>query len=1147
MHAILTPLAELESFQALAAAIENNRTPALASGVIDSQKSHLAVGLFSRLGRTGATKCLSRSSLGQDTFPPPGGKVILPNNGEPLKSLRPGAIITHSEVHAKEICEDMRFFVGDRCALYPSKDILFYSVDVRSVTIAKQRFEVISRLLAGEDVVLVMSAEALLDRLAPREIFSDNVFSLQVGDVLTIDSLAERLVRIGYERTELVEGPGQFAIRGGVFDICAATHDSPVRLEFWGDEIDSIRLVDVVSQRSVEKLERVEIFPMNEVLGEQSDASILDYLPQDCILFFDEPQRIKTHIESLLAELGESIQNRIAQGREIPEQADVFSYAEALAKSSRFATVLFSTLAQTAEDFAVKTNIHFAVRSTGAFKQRFELLARDLKYWCDNGYRILFLAGAASRGRRLADELQDREIPAAYIDELENASLERSMVTVTSGSLAHGFEYQHIAFAVIADQEVFGERRRKTKRKKKATRIESFTDLNVGDYIVHDSHGIGIYRGIEQMLVEDGVVRDYLKLEYADGGNLYIHTSQMDLIQKYIGGEELKVKINKLGGGEWNKAKSRAKKVVAELAAELIELYAKRQSAKGHVYAPDTVWQREFEDMTPFEETDDQLAAIADVKRDMQSELVMDRLICGDVGYGKTEVALRAAFKAAQDGKQVAFLVPTTILAQQHYNTFAQRLKDFPVAISMMSRFRSAKENSETSERLASGKADIVIGTHKMLSKKVSFKNLGLVIVDEEHRFGVSHKEKLKQLRENVDVLTLTATPIPRTLHMSLTGIRDMSTLEEPPQERLTVQTYVMEYDAEHVREAVNRELAREGQVYYLHNRVHNIAETAARIRNLLPHATVAYAHGRMPEHELEEIMLDFIEGNIQVLVCTTIIESGLDIPNANTIIIDDADRMGLAQLYQLRGRVGRSNRQAYAYLMYRKDKALHEVAEKRLQTIRDFTEFGSGFKIAMRDLEIRGAGNILGAQQHGHINAVGYEMYCRLLAEAVSEMRGEAVAKPFETSIDVSVNAFIPERFIPNEEQKLEVYKKISLITCERDYFDVQEEIEDRYGNLPEQVQNLLDIALLKAYAHRLGMISVTQKGDRIVMCFKSDADIDPAAILELVNNNKDSFAFTIRTTPALTYRFKDGQTPTPVVHLRGLLATAIQSPQLP
>ncbi|MCL2698942.1 MAG: transcription-repair coupling factor [Defluviitaleaceae bacterium] len=1105
MHPILAPLTELESFQALTAAIERNRTPALASGVIDSQKPHLAAGLLASLERP-----------------------------------RSSAIITHSEVHAKEIIEDMRLFAGDRCVLYPSKDILFYSADVRSVTIARQRFEVISRLLSGDDVIVVMSAEALLDRLAPKEIFNENIFTLRAGDALTIDSLAERLVRIGYERTALVEGPGQFAVRGGVFDVCGATHDSPVRLEFWGDEIESIRLVDVISQRSVEKLDSVEIFPMNEVLGEKhiAEASILDYLPPGAVLFFDEPQRIKTHIKTLLFELGESIQNRISQGHAIPEQANVFSYAEALAKSAQFATVLFSTLAQTAEDFSVKTSLSFAVRSTGTFKQRIELLARDLEYWCDNGYRILFLAGAPGRGHRIADELRGRNIPAAYIDN-PDGPLKRSFVTVSHGSLARGFEYQHISFVVITDQELLGERRRRKARRKKSTHIESFSDLTVGDYIVHDSHGIGIYRGIEQVLVEEGVLRDYLKLEYADGGILYIHTGQMDMVQKYIGGDDIKVNINKLGGGEWNKAKSRAKKVVEELASELVELYAKRRAAKGYVYSNDTVWQREFEEMTPFEETDDQLAAIEDVKNDMQSEVVMDRLICGDVGYGKTEIALRAAFKAAQDGKQTAFLVPTTILAQQHYNTFTQRLKDFPVSIAMTSRFRSAKENLDTAQKLGRGAIDIVIGTHKLLSKNIQFKDLGLVIVDEEHRFGVRHKEKLKRLRENVDVLTLTATPIPRTLHMSLTGIRDMSTLEEPPQERLTVQTYVMEYDAELVREAINRELARDGQVYYLHNRVFNIAETAARVRNLLPHASVAYAHGRMPEHELEDVMLDFIEGSIQVLVCTTIIESGLDIPNVNTIIIEDADRMGLAQLYQLRGRVGRSSRQAYAYLMYRKDKMLHETAEKRLQAIRDFTEFGAGFKIAMRDLEIRGAGNILGGQQHGHISAIGYEMYCRLLTEAVAEMRGEPVAKPFETSIDISVSAFIPVYYISNEEQKLEAYKKISLITSESDYNDVKDEIEDRYGKLPDQAQSLLDIALLKAYAYRLGMTSVTQKDNRIVMLFKPDADIDPAKILNLVNENKDLFMFSVRAAPTLTYKITDAEAA--VAHLRELLAGVV------
>ncbi|MDE6357852.1 MAG: transcription-repair coupling factor, partial [Eubacteriales bacterium] len=655
-------------------------------------------------------------------------------------------------------------------------------------------------------------------------------------------------------------------------------------------------------------------------------------------------------------------------------------------------------------------------------------------------------------------------------------------VYIVRGNLNKGFEYPENKFIILADKEIFGEEKKAKKptKKKKTSRIESFTDLKIGDYVVHENHGIAVFKGIEKVVTE-GISKDYLKLGYADEGILYISINQLDMLQKYIAGGSGAPKINKLGTKQWSVAKAKAKKAVKELAKDLVMLYAKRQKTKGYMYSKDNIWQTEFEDNFPYQETQDQLNAIADVKNDMESSRVMDRLICGDVGFGKTEVAIRAAFKAVQDQKQVVFLVPTTILASQHFQTFIHRMQDYPINIELLSRFRTPKQQKETLVGLEKGLVDIVIGTHRVLSKDIKFKDLGLIIIDEEQRFGVAHKEKLKNLKENVDVLTLSATPIPRTLHMSMTGIRDMSVLEEAPSERMPVQTYVLEYDTESIRNAINRELARNGQVYYLHNRVNNIDEETIKIQNIVPDAKIAFAHGQMSERELEKVMVAFMEQEIDVLVCTTIIETGLDISNVNTIIINDADRMGLSQLYQLRGRVGRSNRTSFAYLMYKKDKVLQEISEKRLQIIKEFTEFGSGFKIAMRDLEIRGAGNLLGAEQHGHMDIIGYEMYCKLLEQAISELKGEIIENEFETLIDLSVNAFITPSYIENEVQKLEMYKKISLIKTEEDFFDVQDELEDRFGTIPKVVQNLLNIALMKSYAHNLGINKISQKLNKI------------------------------------------------------------------
>jgi len=715
--------------------------------------------------------------------------------------------------------------------------------------------------------------------------------------------------------------------------------------------------------------------------------------------------------------------------------------------------------------------------------------------------------------------LRDYNLSSFYSEDMER-EVQDGEIMVTYGHVTEGYEYPMLKFMVISETDIFGKTKKKKKRKTyEGQKILNFAELKAGDYVVHENHGLGIYQGIEKIEV-DKVAKDYMKISYAGGGNLYIPATQLDLIQKYASADAKKPKLNRLGGQEWTKTKTRVRGAVKEIAKDLVQLYAARQEKEGFVYGEDTVWQREFEEMFPFEETDDQLLAIDAVKRDMESTKIMDRLICGDVGYGKTEIAIRAAFKAVQENKQVVYLVPTTVLAQQHYNTFMQRMKEFPVRVDLMCRFRSPAQQKKTIEDTKRGLVDIVIGTHRVLSDDMEFKDLGLLIIDEEQRFGVQHKEKIKKLKENIDVMTLTATPIPRTLHMSLIGIRDMSVLEEAPNDRMPIQTYVMEYNDEMVREAIQRELSRQGQVYYVYNKVKDIDEIAARIQKLVPEANVAYAHGQMREHKLENIMLDFINGEIDVLVSTTIIETGLDISNANTMIIHDADQLGLSQMYQLRGRVGRSNRMAYAFLMYRRDKLLKEVAEKRLAAIREFTDLGSGFKIAMRDLEIRGAGNLLGAEQHGHMEAVGYDLYCKMLNEAVKHLKGELEEEPYTTTVDLNVDAFIPASYIPNEYQKLDIYKRIASIENEEEMDDMLEELIDRFGDVPKKVQQLLSIALLKALAHSAYVVSVEQKGEVFKFTMYEKAKVHVERIPLLLEKFKGNLKFTVDTNPYFTYQ---------------------------
>ena len=1032
-------------------------------------------------------------------------------------------IAVSSETKAKQICEEYRL-LDSNVYLYPAKDLLFYQADLRGKYLIKQRMEVFQALMEQQGVTVVTTFDGFMDTLIPLEEMKKRVVSVKSGDMVDFEQLKADMVRLGYDREEQIEGPGQFAVRGGIMDIYPLTEEVPIRIELWGDEVDSIRTFDVESQRSIENLKEISIYPASDFSEEACKrVSFLDYFDRDkTILFLDEPVRLIEAGNGVEQEFVQAQANRMESGYQVSdEEMKLFSTKEVAEKMALFYGVGFSALDMKCKELKVREVFNLQTKGVNPYNNSFEMLTRDLKRLKRSGYRVVLLSGSRTRAKRLAEDLRDYNLSSFYSEDLER-EVQDGEIMVTYGHVAEGYEYPMLKFMVISETDIFGKVKKKKKRKVyEGQKILNFAELKVGDYVVHENHGLGIYQGIEKIEV-DKVAKDYMKISYAGGGNLYIPATQLDLIQKYASADAKKPKLNRLGGQEWHKTKTKVRGAVREIAKDLVKLYATRQEQEGFVYGKDTVWQREFEEMFPFEETEDQLLAIEETKRDMESTKIMDRLICGDVGYGKTEIAIRAAFKAVQEDKQVVYLVPTTILAQQHYNTFMQRMKEFPVRVDLMCRFRTPAQQKKTIEDTKKGLVDIVIGTHRVLSGDLQFKDLGLLIIDEEQRFGVQHKEKIKKLKENVDVLTLTATPIPRTLHMSLIGIRDMSVLEEAPVDRMPIQTYVMEYNDEMVREAIERELSRGGQVYYVYNKVKDIDEITARIQKLVPEATVAYAHGQMREHKLENIMLDFINGEIDVLVSTTIIETGLDISNANTMIIHDADQLGLAQMYQLRGRVGRSNRMAYAFLLYRRDKLLKEVAEKRLAAIREFTDLGSGFKIAMRDLEIRGAGNLLGAEQHGHMEAVGYDLYCKMLNEAVKNLKGEIEEEPYTTTVDLNVDAFIPVSYIPNEYQKLDIYKRIASIESQEEMDDMMEELIDRFGDVPKKVQQLLTIAMLKALAHSAYVVAVEQKGDAIKFTMFERAKVKVEKIPELLEKYKGDFQFKVDANPYFTYQKK-------------------------
>lgn len=1150
MNTVLVPLKELGEYDEIMKTLDKKGGKVGISGCVDSQKLHMIFGT---------------------------------DNNYDVK-----LIVTYSDLKARELLEDCRLY-SRNSYFYPARDLIFYQADIHSNQLTKERIAVLRHILEGEPVTIVTTFSALMAHQLPLSVLEENIIHIRKDSIVEEQALAKKLVAMGYEKNYQVEAPGQFSIRGGIVDIFDLTSENPVRIELWGDEIESIRSFDVLSQRSIEEnMTQLSVFPATELILSQSVLreglekiekecskraayfrentkpeeahrletavrdlceqvtqfqslvnldSYISYFYEDtrsfidlfadrnCCVYIDEPLRVQEHANAVELEFRESMTNRVEKGYILPGQMDIlFPAVKVMARLERERMAILSTM--DFKGFPIKPDNRFSVnaRNISSYNNSFPELVKDLKNYKKQGYRTLLLSASATRAKRLATDLMDEGLIAFYSEEPDRI-LQPGEIMTYHGTVRKGFEYPLLKFVVISETDIFGKQQNKKKRKKayEGQKIQSFSDLKVGDYVVHENHGLGIYKGIEKV-ESDKVVRDYIKIEYRDGGNLYVLATGLDVIQKYASSDAAKKpKLNKLGTQEWTRTKSRVKTAVNEVAKDLVELYAIRQQKQGFVFSKDTVWQQEFEEMFPFEETGDQLLAIEATKSDMESSRIMDRLICGDVGYGKTEIAIRAAFKAVQDGKQVAYLVPTTILAQQHYNTFVQRMKDFPVRVEMMSRFRTAGELRKTVEGLKKGLVDIVIGTHRLLSEDVKYKDLGLLIIDEEQRFGVRHKEKIKQVKEDVDVLTLTATPIPRTLHMSLVGIRDMSVLEEAPGERQPIQTYVMEYNEEMVREAIVRELSRQGQVYYVYNRVNNIEDITNQIARLVPEANVAFAHGQMKEHELEKIMFDFINGDIDVLVSTTIIETGLDISNVNTMIIHDSDNMGLSQLYQLRGRVGRSNRTAYAFLMYKKDKMLKEVAEKRLQAIKEFTDLGSGFKIAMRDLEIRGAGNLLGERQHGHMEAVGYDLYCKMLNEAVKTLKGDKkIDEDFGTYVDMDVDAFIPPSYIVNEVQKLDIYKRIASLENEAECDDMRKELRDRFGNVPKPVENLIRISLIRVTAHKRYVTEIKGKVGQITFLMEPYAPVHVERLPELMAKYKGTLEFSAKGTPSFILRYK-------------------------
>ena len=1095
--------------------VKNNISPIMLSGLTDSGKVHFAYSTY-------------------------------------FYTEKPICIITYNELQAKKILKNLEYF-SDNVNYFPKKEIMAYDYLAESKDTTYNRIACLNDIYNKKAKIIVTTIEAVSQRLVEEDVLYKNLLTFKIGDEINLEEIKKKLIALGYERQEVADNKSEFSVRGGIIDI-ATSEKEGIRIELWGDEIDSIRTFDINTQRSKDKKEEVFIYPAHEFILEKdikelaekiednrdkeeilegnyttkidkywnifysnSNNTFIDYIKEDYMIFLDEVNKIKARSENVIKDTKNLIQSLIEKKRFVPQSLErIGDYIEFLEKIKNLQTIY---LENKDIGFVDKQSMHakrngysFSYREVNFFRSSMDLLFKEVQEGLGEGTTIVILCGSQNNINRTKNLLQEKI----------NNEKQLSKLIITEGSLTEGFECYDFNLLVISIEELFNtpKKRRKTPEQFKTGETIIFSDLKVGDYIVHRTNGIGQFVGINTINT-DGITNDYIKIRYKDDGILYVPTSNLDNIKKYIGSGDGVPRLNKLGSKDWSKAKAKVRSNLQEIAKDLIELYAKREKTKGFMFSKDTEWQKEFEEKFPYVETNDQLRSIEEMKKDMESEKPMDRLLCGDVGYGKTEIAIRGAFKACMDQKQVAYLAPTTILSSQQYETFKERMKDYPIRVELLNRFVSSAKQKEIIEGLKLGEVDIVIGTHKLLNDKIEYKNLGLLIIDEEHRFGVKHKEKIKKLKNNIDVLTMTATPIPRTLHMSIVGIRDMSCLYEPPQNRRPVQTYVLEYDEEVVREAIIKELEREGQVFYLYNNVENIDKKTDEISKLVPQARIAYAHGQMSGNEIEDIMEKFIEKQIDVLVCTTILESGIDIPNANTIIVENADRLGLAQLYQIRGRVGRSDKQAYAYITYKRDKIINEVAEKRLKAIKEFTEFGSGFKIAMRDLEIRGAGSMLGEIQHGHIDEVGYDTYCKILDEVVKEQKGIKVEEEPEITIDINVSSFIPDSYIENADQKMESYRNIALCRTEEDLKNIAEDLTDRYGKLPEEVINLINIAKIKEMCKNSGIIKVLQKQNNIILYF--DQEKCTLDMSELVHKYNDKIKFSTGVIPYITYKIQN------------------------
>ena len=1074
------------------------------------------------------------------------GKVqIISATREVVK--RPILIITYNEIKAKKMLEDLKYFMKN-IDYFPRREIVAYDYEVESKDIPYERIEVLNKIKENKTDIVITTVEALMQKMISKELLYKYVIQFKIGDTYDLETIKQNLILLGYERNDLVENKGQFSIRGGIVDI-GLSEKQGIRIEFWGDEVDSIRYFNIASQRSTEMVQEVLIKPAHEFIvenieavckkieqkyNEQSDIemirngsyiskidkyfnefyeeqnTILDYINKNYIIFIDENSKIEARKNNIILDNNNLIKSLIEKEKFIPETIKNISGFEYDLKNMQ------TIYLQESDLYTHQNRYEFRYRTINFFKSEIDIVIADIKTYINDNKKIIILGGTQNTCKKILNLLNDRQIPHKYAEKIEN--VKNGEVIVTLGSISSGFECYDLKLVVINMSEGLEQvaKRKKSSNAFKEAQKVVYADLKPGDYVVHKSHGIGEFIGINT-ITADKVTKDYIKIKYKDEDILYVPTSSLDTVRKYIGTGDKEPRLNRLGSKEWENTKNRVKNNLREVAKDLIELYAKRQKMQGFAFSKDNEWQKQFEDEFPYQETDDQLRCIEEAKKDMEQAKPMDRLLCGDVGYGKTEVAIRLAFKAVMDQKQVAYLVPTTVLANQQYEEFKTRMSEFAINVELLNRFRTTKEQENVIKKLKLGEIDIVIGTHRILSKDVEFKDLGLLIIDEEHRFGVQDKEKIKQLKNSVDVLTMTATPIPRTLHMSILGIRDMSVIYEPPQNRRPVQTYVLEYDDEVVKEAITREIERNGQVFYLYNKVEGIEKKSNEVSKLVPEAKVGFAHGKMTGKELEQIMMDFIQKKINVLVCTTILESGIDIPNANTIIVENADRLGLAQLYQIRGRVGRSDRQAYAYITYKREKLLSEVADKRLKAIKEFTEFGSGFKIAMRDLEIRGAGSLLGEIQHGHMEQVGYDTYCRLLDEVVKEMKGIEVKEEQDIQLDIDVSSYIPDNFIESNSQKIEIYQNIALCRTEEDIQNVIDEIIDRYGHMPEELENLIEIARIKNLCKEANVLKISQRKDKVVFYFDK-SKFNPEIVDKLIKKYSSNIRFSTGVEPYIT-----------------------------